>query len=556
MERTARRNSTPSRASGAKLGAPVPWSEVLAFPYNTHGITNPRRGINFPVPGLLPGSYFRCKAKMFERFGLDDYQGVVTAEPLWRPSPHVVDLSDRMLKFRAVYAKYAPMLFRRMRSELKPAVQVFNKDSRLGWPYCARSADKRVELVTEIQAYWNDPERYFDRAFTIMNVRLQPEPSSKEREYQVPYRGRVYEKTMTQEDKLLPSPPGLPQLYASRTRLVFSRPCLNLYTQVVDTIINNWLSSNAVHHHDMYGGSWRGRLRPHVLAFDIKHMERFTAAIMEPRYQLLQGGYTDIHRGMDSVPYLTPNLDFRSWTTLRGLPSDKIVQFGSGHSAVADSQKEALDCLLTEAHVQLWGYAPEQALDCVLKGSSTQLEMLNYGDDNLVSAFDPVLLDELFTFLGGYLDVVKEDPPGFLGFKLYDGELRLPPQSYVLKTWLHERAPLGRFRKYPFLGWVLKRRVFLEYGLRRQMEEVFEYENRILSDEGLLWSDIERAARNEERELAGLVEQAHPLVLLGKEYLLTDEERLALGTFTGWPEEKTAACFRELTGGGILEGAL
>jgi hypothetical protein len=524
--------------------------------YSVHGIINPRRGVNFPIPGLMPAQYFRAKKKMFARFGLDEYQGVVTAEPLWRPCPQVVPLDDRMLKFRAVYAKHAPMLFRRMRSGLKPSIQLFNKDSRLGWPYFKRSADKRNEVDAEIKAYWGDPESYFSNAFTIMNVRLQPEAAEKEREYQVPIGGEVREKTMTLEDKRLPTPSHFDPMFASRTRLVFSRPTLNLYCQVVDTVINNWLSSQRVHHHDMYGGSWVGRLRPHVLAFDIKHMERFTAAIMEPRYQLIQGGYSQIHRGIDAVPYLSPNYRFQGWSLLQDLPPDLIVQFGSGHSAVADSQKEALDCLLTEAHVQLWGYTPEQAMDCVLAGSSKELEMLNYGDDNLVSAFDPRYLDELFGFLEGYLDVVKEDPPGFLGFKLEGQELRLSLQSYVLKTWLHERAPLGRFRKYPFLGWVLKRKVFLDYGNPSRMAEVFEFENRVLAEEGLLWEDIERAARNEERELAGLVEQAHPLVLLGKEYLLTDDEKLALGTFTGWPEQRVQAVFNELTQGGILENAL
>jgi len=528
------------------------WQNVAAADTKrARRIVNPRRGVIFPVPGLVPQAYFRAKGKMFERYGLGEYSSVMSAEPLWRQCPQVTPLTDKLFKLKQAVEEWGPRLYSMMVAELEPSVQAFAKDSRLGWPHFDRPAFKNEVVDEEWRKFVADRASY-ENCFTIMNVRLQPEPPGKVRSYQVPDdSGNILEREMTEAERLLPS-----GALAGRARLVFNKPCLNLALQAVDTVINRWLGKQALCHHDMYGRSWKGRIRPYVLAFDIKHMERFTAAATQMRYSLIRGLYAEGHSFMEDRPYLSPSETWRTFWLLRRPAPGHIVQFGSGHSAVANSQKEVLICLFCKAHVELWGYSPSDVLKHVLSGDTGHLSMLNFGDDNFVSAYRKETLDQLFDWLGTYMDVQKEDPPKFLGFEWNGSSFMLPKESYLLKTWLHERAPFGRFRHYPFMGWVLKRKIFLEYGDASTMAALFEFENRVLAEEGLLWRDIEAAARNEEKEAGDLVSLSNPLLVFGKDYLLTPEEKLATGEFTGWTEGKVRDMFISMTKGGVLEGAL
>jgi hypothetical protein len=528
----------------------LPWNSVVGVTESTHGLTNPRRGIVFPVPGLQPADYFAIKTRLFEAFGLSEYSQVVSAEARWRQSPHLAPVGDKLDRVRRVYSQRAPALFSRIKAGLSPRRQLLSKDSRLGWPDFSRPGDKRP-VVEQRWNEWVSDRSSFDNMFTIMNVRIQAEEASKVREYQVPEDGVVVNKKMGEPEKRLSE-----TTVASRARLVFNKPELNLSCQIVDTYINAWLGKQGACHHDMYGMLWRNMVRPHRMAFDVKHMERFTAGIMEPRYDIIKGLYSEAHRSMDEAAYLTPNYMFRGWSLLRGCPSDWVVQFGSGHSAVAPSQKEALLCLYVQLHMDEWGYSEDRAWEEVLSGNTAKLHIMNFGDDNFISAYDEETLSQTFQFMSKYLDCVEENPAGFLGFKWIDDGFKLPKESYLIKTYLHERPPYGRFRSYPFFGWFMKREIFSRYGVSRDMEAVFELEDRLLLEEGQLrWSDVEKAARNEIRAMKGLIDHAHPLAILGKEYLLTDEEKEAIGTYTGWDEDFTAKRFAELTQGGIFEGA-
>lgn len=536
------------------------WNKVVDAPDTAPVIVNPRRGITFPLPALSPRDYFDAKRQMFERFGLEDFVDVVSAEPAWRQSPHVTELGGKLERVQRMFARLAPSLYSRMRAQLVPTTQLFNKDSRLGWPYFCRPGSK-AEVVAQEWDGWVADKSTFANAYTVQNIRLQAEPRGKVRSYQVPLDDySVVDRDMDDEQRALPY-----GNLAARARLVFNKPVLNLMCQVVDTVLNKWLGKQPLCHHDMYGGSYKGRVRPFVLAMDIKHMERFTAGANLTRYQMIRGSYSEAHQFMESQPYVTPTDSWsfmpkgrKRFVALSEVAEGCLVQYGSGHSAVANSQKELLTCALVDAHMALWGYSEPAAFEVVLAGESREVSMLNFGDDNFFSAYSQELLDQLFAYLNQYFDVQKEDPPKFLGFE-WDGALNkfvLTRDSYVLKTYLHERAPLGRFRDLAFLGWKLKREIFLAYGRPSEMEEVFEFENQLLASYGLRWRDIEAQARNEAKVASGDIAFAHPLLLFGKDYLMTDEEKLMSGQFVGWEERTVAQRFAELTRGGYFEGAL
>jgi hypothetical protein len=282
-------------------------------------------------------------------------------------------------------------------------------------------------------------------------------------------------------------------------------------------------------------------------------MERNTAAIIAARNKLIGGLYGDWHTMITEKGFLGPSTDRNVCFFFSQVLDGYLVQFGSGHSAVAPSQKEAILCILIAMHVELWGMSVSEAITNVISGSTPYLHIMNFGDDNFWSSDSQEHLEQAFQFISDILPTETEVPPKFLGF-VWDEERRkfmLPASSYLLRTYLHERPPFGYFRKFAFFGWVEKRKVYLQYGDTRLMEEIFDYENTVLKRAGLDWLDIEEEARKEAQQLEDV--DLNPDAILGRDYRLTPEEKIASGLFDGMMPDETKPIFDRLTAGGILE---
>lgn len=224
------------------------------------------------------------------------------------------------------------------------------------------------------------------------------------------------------------------------------------------------------------------------------------------------------------------------------------IQFGSGISAVAPLQKEIFFCLYQEFAESVLGIAPSVSAAWVLQGGDARFSFLNYGDDNFLFGEKSYVLAAQ-EFLGDYLEVVPEDPPRFLGFLWTGRDFRLSPVSYLTKTWLNERAPLTNFRKYPFHGWVEKRRVYKEKGTP-EMEQVFAREEELMSRTSLTWVHVRERAQIElatmARSFAFQSERVRTLLATEKDYLLTAEEKLALPGYEGYSPAETSLMIRRI----------
>jgi hypothetical protein len=382
-------------------------------------------------------------------------------------------------------------------------------------------------------------------AFIIMNVRLQAESKKKIRDFLfVDGKGAVDSRPISGLERRITTPVGLRT--GSRTRLVFNLPVANLLTQVLDTAMHNALLGYPAFHHNMYSSMGAGHLAGQHLFFDVKHFERHTSEIVRLRSRIIGGLYERISRVFDSIPFLCPSSDWKSkWLLWPDRESGWSDQFASGYSPVAPVQKEIFWILYAEFAAQHLNMQPDAALTWVAQGGDHHLKIINYGDDNVVSG-DPSIVKDVLPFFNQYLHVEEEEPPKFLGFLYTPDGWKLGVKSYLEKTYLNERRPGSNFRRYPCFGWVEKRKVYSRFGVSDLPTKVFPIEESVLSMAGIPWSRIVEQAAIEgirARDLTGILD---PNWTLGKDWLMTPEEKLATGEFEGFMPTETAAYLKSL----------
>jgi len=496
------------------------------------------------VPGLDWAEAQGVKTSLFVKFGLEEYVNCVMAEPYRRQIPQAMR-PDQLSALAQVYEKWAPRLFEIVMPQIEAPLQPLNKESRLGWPAFNRPESKKEHLKIRFPAYMADLEGELRGAYVIQNVRLQEESPSKTRDYTyLTAEGKTYQHTLVKTDRMVATPLG--PMIAARARLVFNYPEVNLLKQIGDSALHNVYMKYDLWHHNMYSVDFSRRLPRFLLSFDIKHMERFTAAVILKRAEILGGNYERVERVFLALPSLCPS-DARNKKDkvayLVSIVAPFLMQFGSGNSAVASSQKEAFFCPYCEFVEQYFNMTADEAAHFVLRGGDSRLRIINYGDDNLIGSDDgSVILDECFEFLSRYFEAEKDDVPSFLGFK-FSGErakMELKLSSYLFKTYMNERPPGGGFRKYPFFGWVEKRKVYAAYGDPRIATEVFPTEDALLERTSTTWGKVLEEAQVESLELAAKAGHwMKPAWLLQKDWLMTAQEKIALGLFEGLEPQET-----------------
>jgi hypothetical protein len=510
-----------------------------------HRVINPKRGPTDSVPGLDMAKSAAASDRMFTEFGLEQFVGCVTAEMKSRPIPHVFRVSETAA-LTALYKDWAPFIFRRIFRELEPPTQTYNKVSRLGWPYFENPDNKRDILAKDFAHIKAKGIAEYSNAFIIVNVRLQAEAKAKRRKYMfMDSTGRVYEQETSPEFRAV-KVKGVGERVCSRTRLIFNLPIPNLYKQVLDSAVHNVFLKYPAFHHDMFNK----RLLPvkgYHLCLDVKHFERFTANSVRHRASdVIQGRYGDIGALFASIPFALPSDDyseyFYAYPNRDGGWSD---QFASGDSAVAPVQKEIFTALYAEYFSKTRGLGRDEAIATVFNGGDGRLCIRNYGDDNSLSG-ERSELDAVARFLADFLEVEEEVPPKFLGFEWIDDDWKLPESSYLLKTYLNERRPYSNFRRFPNLGWKLKRDTYRQLGVRSITEQIFPFEEKVLASLGLNWTDVLWRAENERKQTLGLPGQLNPNFIMGKDYAMSAAEKLTTGEFIGLTPTETAPIIKDL----------
>jgi hypothetical protein len=494
--------------------------------------------------------YFDVMEQMFTHFKLEQYIGCVTGEMHKRPVPHAFKTEETQALV-SLYERRAPAILERILTQIKPPLQPLNKQSRLGFPFFTRPDSKRTTLLPYFSKLEElGPEELLEKAFIIMNVRLQAESRRKKRDMLfLADDGTVYNQEVTEKDRTIKILKGEYEKVASRTRLVFNMPAPNLYKQVLDSAIHAVLLEHPAFGHNMYASTGTLPVRGATLCFDVKHFERHTASISRARAKLIGGLYGRIVDCFTKAPFLCPS---DTWKSYHMLWPDRAAgwseQFASGDSAVAPLQKEVFLALYMEVAERILGIPATQSMDFVLQGGDERLTIRNYGDDNSLSG-DRHVLDETFSLMKEYLHVEKEDPEKFLGFLWTQDGWRLGVNSYLEKTYLNERAPFSPFRKYPLFGWVEKRKVYQQYGVADLDGKVFPMENLILDQHSRPWSKYLIGAQTEAHQASRMLGAwRHPAWLLGKDWQMTAEEKINTGLYEGLYPAETKPMIRKLLG--------
>lgn len=534
LKRTAKR-------SGGYLVAEFPDQQLA------ESVVNPKRGASLSVPLADWKQQTGLQREMFEAYKLDDYADCTTVEMAIRPVPHVFE-TERVQKLSDLYAKWLPAILSKLMPAIKAPTQPLNKTSRMGYPFFGRPLSK----ATVVRGIARQVERgdmdALDDAFIIMNVRLQPEPASKLRSFLfVDETGNVFEKEIDRRQmKVEVGEVGM--RVPARTRLVFNPPAHNLVAQVLDTALHNAMLEYPFCHHNMYDKSVGFSYAGSIFCFDVKHFERSTAPCVAIRSDVIGGRYGEINARFRDLPFLVPStkraVKQLLWPDREGGWTE---QFGSGISSVSPVQKEIFLALYAEFGVTGLGISPDSVLEWVMNGGDNRIRILNYGDDNATFG-EPSVQKQLFAFLSEYLPVEEEDPAKFLGFLWTPQGWRLGVNSYLLKTYLNERAPGSAFRKFPCYGWMLKREVYRDYGVPEIASRIFMAEDMALRRWGIGWEKIVHEAAAERARSQAWAALQNKNWLMGKDWLMTAEEKVATGLFDGFGPSETGPMLRYLLG--------
>jgi hypothetical protein len=211
---------------------------------------------------------------------------------------------------------------------------------------------------------------------------------------------------------------------------------------------------------------------------------------------------------------------------------------------VATVAKEALICIYASFFEQEYNLTIEGAVDMALAGGSpARLAFKNYGDDNLLYG-DQKMIDKCFEFMKRFLTVEIEIPTALIGWQYSKATgFFLRDQSYIVNFWKPERAPGPPFRPYFFLGFYLRNRTFKDYGsggIERLEEKMWE----VMEEYGIVPEFVGNLAAKEAQIVGS---SGLPLnYVLGKQYLLTDEERERLGQAKNIGMSLTHSIFNDL----------
>lgn len=514
-------------------------------PSGADGYIPRRRGGIIPVPFIRPIQYAKARDRMLTEFGLDEYVGQVVAELAFRPAPHVSSAAPLKPLLDLFSARY-PAMLSEVVARMEPPIQTLNKVSRLGAPFFDIPESKKARLVPAFAHLdrVGAKEAFAGMAIT-MNVRLQPEPLSKVRNFQaVNDEGELVPFTFDKEARRMDMG-VLGTSFVVRPRGVFNPPFGNLKKQVLDTAINNVYGDMPLCHHDPHT---RGGLRPfgkYLVATDVKHMERFTSVCVRARARIIGGQYGEIADAFGTLPYAVPSLTRKtSWWMYPNRDAGFVEQFGSGDSAVSPSQKEIMFIVIQEFAERYLRVPRNASFTWTAQGGDPRLTIHMFGDD-MVSSGERAVVDAFVEFLGNYFAVEPEDPPRFLGFYIKpDGTVELGVSSYILKTWLAERPPRPPFRPNPCLGWLQKRQVYARLGNPAIVGKVFPFEDALLAELAEGWGAITREAAAEYARNASAAPSDYSVI--DKDYLLSEQELLATGRYEGFMPAETAPMIKQL----------
>jgi hypothetical protein len=501
-----------------------------------------RRGPISVMPGRPPADDYPLIDNIMKQF-LPEFVGQSTQERWKRPIPHMEHESE-IAPLIQLFSEFAPLLYPWLKQRVLPVVQTYDKKSRLGYPEFSISEEKTEIVLSYLDKIWRHDLSFMEGAYVTCNVRLQPDPPTKVREYTyLDDSLQAYTEEVDAEGRRDKKTGRL----TSRTRLVFNFPLVNMATQIADTAIHHAILQFPFAHHRMNTWVRRTINAPARFFMDVKHFDRNVGPLIPIRAKQLGALYSDLTDQMLACPYLVPTEKWKPAFVKPDRSAGYMVQLGSGISAVAPVAKELFLILYTTFWMREKGTSFERALETMVKGTP-ELTIMNYGDDNIVTG-EPGVVKRCVDYISEYLPIEEEDPPRFLGYN-YDPQkgFFLSKDSYLKNFYLNERAPGSRFRQYPWMGIVLRRRVYAEQGDPTVTTEVVPFEREMWKEIGLT-EDLLISFYQRDVEAAGSQAMLDYRVVLGKHYQLSTAERALLPDYGVLDVSYTSFALRKLLDG-------
>jgi hypothetical protein len=449
--------------------------------------------------------------------------------------------------------KHLRAVLRFLIPQITPHVQPVNKVSSLGYPIHGNPGTG-IDAMTGVQTMESkfdvvcnlfqpmqagDFSEYDDMVHTI-GKRLQNEPPSKVREYQfITSDGKIVQREITGLDRSI-NVPDLGPMVGSRTRTITQPPVVNLWIQCWDSMIHNAIMRHPLCGANMYAhDKWDSG--NDFSTFDCKHYERYLGMAAIAYAEAVGGVYERLLMAMIKAPFITPSLDWKTFFEVTPQYRTGVYpQFSSGLAPVAPLGKLTNICAQVEYFMTALHLSQDTAVRVVFSGVSEGLIRWMYGDDNRIKG-DKSKRDSFISFMSEVFDIEMDDVPKYLGmvFIPATGEFMLPDSTYELKMYQPERD--FSWKDFPNLGLVERRRVFEAFGDPIIAKKLIPYENE-------LWDAIEHpfhivvaASVTERMKTMKQGVTLNKWEVTDKDYLMTDQEKMASGKYWHFKPDVTAS---------------
>jgi hypothetical protein len=509
------------------------------------------------------------KERAYEHAGLDEYMKCWTGEMKERPIPFV-SRDPRPLRTQEVFKKYFPAVLAFLAPHIKPGIQTINKVSSLGYPvnfnpgdgvdndkgsrlYGTKVKQSKFDVTLDLFALMQqgDFSMYRDGYHTI-GCRKQNEPPSKHREFQfITCEGQIVQRDITAESRAI-EVPEIGTMIGSRSRTIVRPPVVNLWLQCWDTLLHNAIKAHPLFDSNVYNKiKWPDDAE--FTTFDCKHYERYLGLCAISYAEAIGGRYAEQLLQLIYYPFIVPCDQWRSFWELKPQFGPGVYpQFSSGLSPVAPLGKLANICVQVHYFVSAKKLPLRDAIAVVFSGVYNNTRRWSFGDDNRVMGPHAEVKD-FCDFMGTYFDIEIDPVPQYLG-TIYRPDLRrwvLPRTTYNLKLYQPERD--FEFKDYPNLGLVERRATFTEFGEPEIASDLIPFENTLWDEVGYPFVKIVSASIAERVASQRKGIKLSSYLVTDKDYLMTEDEKIASGMFWHLSAECVATIVLSLVGDEVRE---
>jgi hypothetical protein len=496
------------------------------------------------------------KKHLYDAINEQEFTDCWTGEMASRPIPFV-STDRKPLYAQELMEKHIEAVLKFLVPQIVPHVQPINKISSLGYPIHGnpgtgldpltgmQTYESKFDVVCNIfQALQAGDFSMFNDMINTIGKRLQNDSPSKEREFQfITSRGEIIQRTIRREDRMI-NVPELGMMVGSRTRTITQPPVVNLWLQCWDSMLHNAIMRHPLCASNMYAHEkWPSGTK--FRTFDCKHYERYLGMASLTYAHAVGGRYEQVLSQMIHAPNIVPSDDWKAFFEITPQYKPGVYpQFGSGISCVADLGKLTNICAQVE-------YFTKQNMDqgtavkVVFSGISDNLRRWMYGDDNRITGGEKQM-QSYIDFMSEVFDIEEDEIPKYLGMEEIEDEFLLPESTYGLKLCQPERD--YTWKEYPNLGMVERRAVFTKFGDPRISKEIIPYENSLWDAIGRPYQMIVADSVAERMKATKKGVTLNKWEVTDKDYLMTDEERMASGNYWHFKPEVTASIALSLVG--------